>query len=126
MKLEFDRQALQKALERRAKDRLRLVGEFCAGSAKLLAPVDEGNLRSSIDFDQPDAFTVRVGASASYAPYVEFGTGIHAENGKGRKTPWMYEIRPGQLVRTRGNKAQPFLRPAVFGNKNAIRRIVES
>jgi len=126
MRLEIDRRALQRALERHAEDRLRIVGEFCTGAAKLLAPVDEGNLRSSIDFDQPNPFTVRVGASANYAAFVEFGTGIHAENGKGRKTPWLYEIRPGQFVLTRGNKAQPFLRPAVLGNKNAIRRIVES
>jgi len=46
--------------------------------AKRNAPVDMGTLRNSIflDFDyQKNKLTYKVGASASYAPYIEFGTG---------------------------------------------------
>jgi HK97 gp10 family phage protein len=46
--------------------------------AKRNAPVDMGTLRNSIymDYDyQKNKLTYKVGASASYAPYIEFGTG---------------------------------------------------
>ena len=46
--------------------------------AKRNAPVDMGALRNSIymDYDyQKNKLTYKVGASASYAPYIEFGTG---------------------------------------------------
>jgi HK97 gp10 family phage protein len=46
--------------------------------AKRNAPVDMGTLRNSIymDYDyQNNKLTYTVGASASYAPYIEFGTG---------------------------------------------------
>ena len=46
--------------------------------AKKLAPVNLGTLRNSIylkEFAERGGFVFTVGASASYAPYVEFGTG---------------------------------------------------
>jgi HK97 gp10 family phage protein len=46
--------------------------------AKRNAPVDMGTLRNSIymDYDyQKNKLTYSIGASASYAPYIEFGTG---------------------------------------------------
>lgn len=43
--------------------------------AKKLAPVNFGTLRNSISFSQDDDLTYSVAANASYAPYIEFGTG---------------------------------------------------
>lgn len=46
--------------------------------AKKLAPVNLGNLRNSVylnEFAENGGFVYSVGAAASYAPYVEFGTG---------------------------------------------------
>jgi HK97 gp10 family phage protein len=46
--------------------------------AKRLAPVNLGQLRGSIDKDRINELTYSVEAKASYAPYVEFGTGPQA------------------------------------------------
>lgn len=97
------------------------------------APVDTGNLRRSIqvrqDEDTGEGATVTVGvhedtavsADADYAVYIEYGTGIYAENGNGRKTPWKWQGTgkkwgAGQdksaWHTTRGMRARPFMRPA--------------
>lgn len=56
-----------------------------------------------------------------YAPYQEYGTGLFAENGNGRKTGWAYEDeKTGETIFTRGNRPHPFLRPAVNENKDKI------
>jgi len=43
--------------------------------AKRLAPVNFGTLRSSINIKRLDKLSYKVEAGASYAPYLEFGTG---------------------------------------------------
>ena len=43
--------------------------------AKRLAPVNFGQLRGSISSEKIADLTYSIGAKASYAPYVEFGTG---------------------------------------------------
>jgi len=48
-----------------------------------------------------------------YKDFLEFGTGIHNETGKGRKTPWRYQDRYGQWHTTRGMTPRPFIRPAL-------------
>lgn len=56
-----------------------------------------------------------------YAPYVEYGTGLFAENGQGRKTGWAYEDeKTGETIWTRGQKPQPYLRPALNENREKI------
>lgn len=62
-----------------------------------------------------------------YAPYVEFGTGLFAEGGNGRKeVPWAYEDEAtGELIWTSGQHPQPFLRPALDENREQILRIME-
>lgn len=57
--------------------------------------------------------TVTVGSNLFYALYVELGTGVYAENGDGRKTPWVWKDYNGKWHYTRGMKAKPFLRPAI-------------
>jgi HK97 gp10 family phage protein len=61
-----------------------------------------------------------------YAPYVEFGTGLFAENGNGRKdVPWNYQDDKGEWHSTSGMKPQPFLRPALHENREEIIRILK-
>ncbi len=56
-----------------------------------------------------------------YAPYVEYGTGLFAENGNGRKTGWAYEDeKTGETIWTRGQRPQPYLRPALTENREKI------
>ena len=46
-----------------------------ASDAKSAAPINFGQLRGSISWDKQSDLTYSVVAAASYAPYVEFGTG---------------------------------------------------
>ena len=82
-----------------------------------------------------------------FAPYVEYGTGIEAEGGKGRQdVPWVFVKHSGQETKsqksytleeakramailrgkgldayyTYGQKPQPFMRPALDENRDAI------
>jgi HK97 gp10 family phage protein len=71
-----------KAMDQKVKDALAMELRESAmkiqKEAKRNAPVDMGTLRNSIymDYDyQKNKLTYSIGASASYAPYIEFGTG---------------------------------------------------
>jgi HK97 gp10 family phage protein len=61
-----------------------------------------------------------------YAPYVEYGTGLFAEGGNGRKdVPWAYEDEEtGELIWTSGQHPQPYMRPALDENREEIKRIL--
>lgn len=88
--------------------------------ARKNAPHDTGNLIRSIDFEVSDGGkTGVVFSNCEYAPYVEYGTGIYATKGGGRKKPWAYEGSHGWTT-TKGNKAQPFLEPAVNQSRSDI------
>lgn len=67
--------------------------------------------------------TVTIGSNLFYSVYVELGTGIHAEKGDGRKTPWVWKDFNGKWHFTRGMKARPFLRPAVEDHIDELREI---
>lgn len=112
--------AMQQAVERG----LETCGLVAEGYAKKLAPVDTGNLRNSISHRvDPEEPAVYIGSNTSYAPYVELATGIYAEGG--RDTPWVYQDEKGNWHWTRGNKAQPFLKPAVADHAKQYRQIIE-
>lgn len=99
--------------------------------AKKRCAVDTGRLRSSIAIEPASGpgFVLRVGTKVFYAPYVEWGTGIHSDHPteKGRQTPWAFPVPDGKkkygfktiegengemLYVTRGSKPHPFLFPA--------------
>lgn len=107
-----------------AKERALLaVAMFTKAEAILLAPVGRtggGDLRQSIKYDIKED-KVLIGSLSKYAIYVEKGTGMYAEDGNGRRTPWVYYDRKSdQYFYTKGQEPQPFLRPAVFRNRNEI------
>lgn len=106
---------------------LEKCGLVAEGYAKKLRPVDTGNLRNSIthmiDEREPAAI---IGTNNEYAAYVELGTGIYAEGGGGRPTPWVYQDAKGNWHYTRGNKAQPFLKPAVAEHADKYREIIKN
>ena len=86
--------------------------------------VDTGNLRNSIthtvDEEEPAAY---IGSNVEYAAYVELGTGKYVSGG--RPTPWVYQDEKGNWHRTNGQKAQPYLKPAVADHANTYRKIIE-
>lgn len=104
---------------------LERCGMEAEGYAKDLVPVDTGNLRNSISHKVDDGEpAVYIGSNTSYAPYVELATGIYAEGG--RPTPWVYQDANGNWHWTRGNKAQPFLKPAVADHAKEYQSIIKT
>ena len=102
---------------------LEKAGLVAEGYAKKLCPVDTGNLRNSIthvvDESEP---AVIIGTDSEYGAYVELGTGKYADGG--RPTPWVYQDAKGNWHYTRGNKAQPFLKPALADHAQQYRDIL--
>lgn len=103
---------------------LEKCGLVAEGYAKKLCPVDTGNLRNSIthvvDEQEPAAI---IGTDSEYGAYVCLGTGKYADGG--RPTPWVYKDAKGQFHWTAGNKAQPFLKPAVSDHAEQYQDILK-
>lgn len=112
------RAALLRALER--------CGSQAEGYAKDLAPYDTNRLKNSITHQvNDDEMSVIIGTDVEYGVYQELGTGIYAEGGGGRPTPWVYQDEKGNWHYTRGNKAHPFLKPALADHAQTYRNIFE-
>ena len=96
-------------------------------SAKEKAPKGTGELRrsitSKIDYIGDDLAGV-VFTPLEYAPYIEFGTGLFAENGGRTDVPWCYQDDEGEWHTTSGMKPSPYLRPALNENREEILRIL--
>lgn len=108
------------------------VGKACAlveKSAKEKAPKDTGALRRSITSDVSENGNDIIGeiyTPLEYAPYVEYGTGLFAENGNGRSdVPWSYKDDEGNWHSTSGQHPHPYMRPALEENKEKILRYVK-
>ena len=115
-----------KELNNQVKVAAEIIGGMAESYAKKLCPVDTGNLRNSITHTTEDnGATIVIGTAVTYAPYVELGTGVHAEEGKGRKTPWSYKDADGKWHTTSGMKPQPFLRPAFENHKDEYKRVLK-
>lgn len=92
--------------------------------AKKNAPKGDGTLRNSItstvENNQGIVFT-----PLEYAPYVEYGTGLFAEEGGRKDVPWCYQDEEGNWYTTSGQHPHPFLRPALEENREAILKILK-
>lgn len=106
--------------------------------------VDYGHLRASITHDvsvTTKDITGRIYSNLDYAPYIEKGTGVHAKDGDGRKTPWyvpvdgyagtkhptfegkvviVYGKKGKKFYKTDGMKPRSFLEPARDENKAKV------
>ena len=91
-------------------------------TAKGVCPVDDGQLRQSITHEVIGNVGV-VGTNVEYAPYVHQGTGIHAINEDGRKTPWKYKDAKGEWHTTEGQRPKPFLQQAINHNRFKIKQL---
>lgn len=146
------RQDVKKALEGATERALVRCGLEAEGYAKNLTPADTGLLRNSITFalsgesanisqysaekggekgsysgTAPEATrgkSVYVGTNVEYAPYVELGTGAKNTPG-GRPDPWGYVDGQGNAHHTAGQKAQPYLKPAVANHKRTYQNIIK-
>lgn len=107
------------------------LGKACAlveGEAKKNAPKGNGELRRSIESRVEENGGDLVGVVSTpleYAPYVEYGTGLFAEESGRKDVPWHYKDEKGEWHTTRGQKPQPYLRPALHENRENILRILK-
>lgn len=116
--------AVKEAFEVAIMRGLEKCGLTAEGYAKKLCPVDNGNLRNSITHQvDTGTQTVYIGSNLEYAPYVELGTGKYYPGG--RPTPWVYQDAHGNWHYTHGNRAQPYLKPAVADHAQQYRSILE-
>ena len=96
--------------------------------AKQKAPKGTGELRRSITSKVEQSGGEIQGVvftPLEYAPYVEYGTGLFAEEGGRRDVPWNYQDDKGEWHSTSGQKPQPFMRPALDENREQILRIIK-
>lgn len=103
------------------------IGKLIKEDATDKCPVDDGQLRASIDFvvDMKES-SVSIGSNLEYAPYVHQGTGIYAVDGDGRQTPWRYQDAKGDWHTTKGQKPQPFLQQAVDENREKLPNVFKN
>ena len=103
------------------------LGKACAlveRSAKQKAPKGVGELRRSITSEVRGLEGV-VFTALEYAPYVEYGTGLYAEEGGRKDVPWNYQDDRGEWHSTSGRHPKPFMRPALDENREQILRILK-
>lgn len=145
MKFEYDIKftdntpQLHEALDLWAERVLTLWGMKVQDYAQLLVPTGTadstgiegyvgGALKQSLTYAVDRAKkTVTIVSNLFYSVYVELGTGIFAEKGNGRKTPWVWKDFNGKWHFTRGmraaNEGKGFLRPAVEEHIDELREI---
>lgn len=89
--------------------------------------VDTGAMRNSIthEVDNGDG-KVYVGTNNEYAIYNEYGTGIYADNGNGRKTPWFYVDAHGEGHWTRGMKPIHMIKNGIGDHISEFKQIAEN
>jgi len=121
----------ERTIKRFEREYIKAVKRVIAGTAQLiksqaqaLAPVDDGNLRKSIEIRYWNkGLSAEIIVGAAYGIYVEYGTGIYAKKGNGRKDPWVYwSEKLGRFVYTRGMKAQPYWTPAIEAGSRYFER----
>lgn len=135
IKFEDNTPQLHEALEAWVERVLTIWGMKVQDYAQLLVPTGTadstgiegyvgGALKASLTYVVSAAQkTVTIGSNLFYSVYVELGTGIFAEKGNGRKTPWVWKDQNGKYHFTRGMKPQPFLRPAITGHLDEFKEI---
>lgn len=127
MKITFEDHSAEvlEALDAAVGRALEKCGFVAEGHAKKLCPVDTGNLRNSITHTVADngERAAYVGTNSEYGVYVEYGTGIYYPGG--RQTPWVYQDEKGDWHLTHGQRAKPFIKPAVADHAEQYQKIIK-
>lgn len=132
-------QRFNKIANMELKEAVNKATQLVHGQAKALAPADTGLLRGSIHMKVKNtgkAIEGRVYTNTEYAAYVEFGTGVkgngtYPHNVEGlsleyRNKGWAYyDEDKGEWIFTKGQKAQPYMYPALKSNEKTIKRILK-
>ena len=124
-------------------------GNIIEETAKRLCPTDSGQLKGSIRKGPVEGNSITVGTNVSYAPYVEYGTGIYAGNGSGY---WVFvkgNDSQGETVHkrytleeakrivaimrskgldayyTNGRRPKPYMHPALENNRAQFEKVFD-
>lgn len=108
---------------RKAQEAITKACALVERSAKQKAPKGNGELRRSIT-SEVNGTTGTVFTPLEYAPYVEYGTGLFAEEQGRQDVPWHYQDDRGEWHTTSGMPPQPYMRPALNENREQIIRII--
>ena len=100
------------------------VGGEVEAQTKQNTKVDTGKTKNSWEHRvDTDKMEVQIGSRYQNALWEEFGTGIYALNGDGRKTKWVYKSpKDGKFYATVGKKPRRALFRAFESKKNLIIR----
>lgn len=117
-------------VENAKKAALEAVGLKAEGYAKKeitnFPAVDTGRLRNSITHETVmEEGAEYIGTNVEYGKWIEFGTGIYASDGQGRKDPWVYQDDEGNYHLTRGVRPVHFLKKATTEHTKEYKEIVE-
>lgn len=116
-----------KKIESVVESALEEVGGEVEAQVKRNTKVDTGKTKASWTHtvDKKKA-VVHIGSPYENALWEEFGTGIYAQNGNGRKdVPWVYRTPDGRYYRTKGKKPRKALQNAFNSMKNKIQAFFE-
>ena len=126
-----------------------IIEETAKELLTLHGAVDSGQLIGSIRKGPVEGNSITVGTNVSYAPYVEYGTGIYAGNGsgywvfvkgndsQGETVHKRYTLQQAkQLVAimrskgldayyTNGQKPQPYMHPALENNRAQFEKVFD-
>ena len=107
---------------------LEAIGEDAASTAANVLTetdtIDTGRLKNSISSAVVEnEQAVYIGTNVEYAIWHEFGTGIYAESG--RKTPWVFKDKDGELHWTRGVKPKHYLQYGITAHKQDYKEMLE-
>lgn len=116
-----------------------MIGLQAEGYAKMLCPVGTpestgiegyhgGVLRNSITHTTEhtsEGDNAIIASNVEYAAYVELGTGIYADNGNGRRTPWVWVDQNGKPHKTSGMKPRHFFKKAVADHSEEYKAMIE-
>lgn len=131
MKIQFEDHSAEvlEALDAAVGRALEKCGLVAEGYAKKLCnspgKFGTGALRNSITHTVTDngERAAYVGTNSEYGVYVECGTGIYYPGG--RQTPWVYQDEKGDWHLTHGQRAKPYIKPAVADHAAQYNRIIE-
>ena len=120
---DFSKIVLQKINET-GEQFLEEVGGEVEAQTKRNTKVDTGKTKNSWEHVvDTDKMEVQIGSRYKNALWEEFGTGIYALNGDGRKTKWVYKSeKDGKFYTTVGKKPRRALFRAFQSKKNEIIR----
>ena len=102
------------------------AGSIIRSQTKQNSRVATGQTKNAWDYVVDEGeMTVTIGNSEENSIWEEFGTGIYAVNGDGRKTPWTYKDAKGVTHFTRGKKPMRMLFNAFVTKKNIVIKAFE-